>query len=139
MRMKNELRAAAGAAVVALLVAGCGSTPVPPPVMAHGVAARERPVDPRPYGTADTALGLDLLGAYCRSDPGANVVLSPLSLASGLGMAYPPARSGTARAMAGVPAPARRWCTRLIATGTRGRIRNSAAPRARWTITSAGS
>jgi len=37
MRMKNELRAVAGAAVVALLVAGCGSNPVPPPVMAHGV------------------------------------------------------------------------------------------------------
>jgi hypothetical protein len=76
MRMKNELRAAAGAAVVALLVAGCGSTPVPPPVMAHGVAAREPLVDPRPYGTADTALGLGLLSAYCRSDPGANTVAS---------------------------------------------------------------
>ena len=103
MRMKNELRAAAGAAaVVALLTAGCGSNPVPPPVMAHGVAAREPLVDPRPYGTADTALGLDVLGAYCRSDPGANLVLSPSSLASGLGMAYLGARGGTARAMAGV-------------------------------------
>jgi serpin B len=40
MRMKNELRAVAGAAVAALLIAGCGSSPVPP-VMAHGVAARE--------------------------------------------------------------------------------------------------
>ena len=102
MRMKNELRAAAGAAVVALLVAGCGSNPVPPPVMAHGVAAREPLVDPRPYGAADTALGLDVLGAYCRSDPQANLVLSPSSLASGLGMAYLGARGGTARAMAGV-------------------------------------
>ena len=101
MRMKNELRAAAGAAVVALLVAGCGSTPVPPPVMAHGVAVREPLVDPRPYGTADAAFGLDVLGAYCRSDPGANLVLSPSSLASGLGMAYLGARGGTARAMAG--------------------------------------
>ena len=89
--------------------------------MAHGVAARERLVDPRPYGTADTALGLDLLGAYCRSDPGANVVLSPSSLASGLGMAYLGARGGTARAMAGVlhlPAAG----DQAIATGTRGRI-----------------
>ena len=80
MRMKNELRAVAGAAVVALLVAGCGSNPVPPPVMAHGVAVREPLVDPRPYGTADAAFGLDVLGAVCRSDPRANLVLSPSSL-----------------------------------------------------------
>ena len=102
MRMRNELRAVAGAAVVALLVAGCGSNPVPPPVMAHGVAVREPLVDPRPYGTADAAFGLDVLGAVCRSDPRANLVLSPSSLASGLGMAYLGARRGTARAMAGV-------------------------------------
>jgi serine protease inhibitor len=101
MRMKNELRAAAGAAVAALLIAGCGSSPVPP-VMAHGVAAREPLADPRPYGVADTAFGLDALGAWCRSDPRANLVLSPTSLASGLGMAYLGARGGTARAMAGV-------------------------------------
>ena len=102
MCMKNELRGAAGAAVLALLVAGCGSNPVPPPVMAHGVAVREPLVDPRPYGTADAAFGLDVLGAVCRSDPRANLVLSPSSLASGLGMAYLGARGGTARAMAGV-------------------------------------
>ena len=102
MRMKNGLRAAAGVAVMALLAAGCGSNPAPPPVIAHGVAAREPLVDPRPYGTADTALGLDVLGAYCRADPRANLVLSPSSLASGLGLAYLGARGGTARAMAGV-------------------------------------
>jgi serpin B len=102
MRMKNELRAAIGVAVAVLLAAGCGSNPVPPPVMAHGVAAREPLVDPRPYGTADMALGLDVLGAYCRADPRANLVLSPSSLASGLGMAYLGARGGTARVMAGV-------------------------------------
>ncbi len=101
MRMKNELRAAAGV-VVALLMAGCGSNPVPPPVMAHGVAAREPLVDPRPYGAADTALGLNVLNAWCRTDPQANQVLSPSSLASGLGMAYLGARGGTAQAMARV-------------------------------------
>ena len=103
--MKNELRAAAGvavAAVAALLIAACGSNPVPPPVMAHGVAAREPLVSPRPYGAADTAFGLDVLNAWCRTDPQANLVLSPSSLASGLGMAYLGARGGTARAMAGV-------------------------------------
>ena len=102
MRMKNELRAAAGAVAAALLMAGCGSNPVPPPVMAHGVAAREPLMDPRPYGAADTAFGLDVLGSWCRADPQANLVLSPSSLASGLGMAYLGARGGTARAMAGV-------------------------------------
>jgi len=102
MSMRNELRAVAGAAVVALLIAGCGSNPVPRPVMARGVAVREPIVNPRPYGTADAAFGLDVLGAVCRSDPGSNLVLSPSSLASGLGMAYLGARGGTARAMAGV-------------------------------------
>ena len=48
MRMKNELRAGIGGVVAALLIAGCGSAPVPPPVMAHGVAAREPLTDPRP-------------------------------------------------------------------------------------------
>ena len=100
--MKNELRAAAGAAVAALLIAGCGSNPAPPPVVAHGVAAREPLASPRPYGAADTAFGLDVLSAWCRADPRANLVLSPSSLASGLGMAYLGARGGTAQAMAGV-------------------------------------
>src|SRR6266581_25170 len=102
MRMKKEIRAAAGAAVAALLIAGCGSNPVPPPVVAHGVAAREPLMNPRPYGTADTGLGLDVLSAWCQAEPQANLVLSPSSLASGLGMAYLGARGGTARAMAGV-------------------------------------
>jgi serpin B len=102
MRMRNELRAVAGAAVVAVLIAGCGSNPAPRPVIAHGVAVREPLVNPRPYGTADAAFGLDVLGAVCRSDPRSNLVLSPSSLASGLGMAYLGARGGTARAMAGV-------------------------------------
>ncbi len=101
MRMKNELRAAVGAAVAALLIAGCGSSPGQP-IMTRGVAVREPLMDPRPYGTADTAFGLDVLGAWCQAHPQANLVLSPSSLASGLGMAYLGARGGTARAMAGV-------------------------------------
>jgi serine protease inhibitor len=102
MRVKNELRTAAGAVVAALLIAGCGSGAVAPPVMAHGVAIREPLADPRPYGAADTAFGLDVLNAWCRADPRANLVLSPSSLASGLGMAYLGARGGTAQAMARV-------------------------------------
>jgi serine protease inhibitor len=102
MHVKNELRAAAGAVVAALLIAGCGSGAVAPPVMAHGVALREPLADPRPYGAADTAFGLDVLRAWCQADPQANLVLSPSSLASGLGMAYLGARGGTAQAMARV-------------------------------------
>jgi serine protease inhibitor len=105
MRMKNQLRGAAGLALAGMLIAGCGSAAAPagpPPVMVHGVAAREPQADPRPYGTADTALGLNVLGAWCRQDPRANLVLSPSSLASGLGLAYLGARGGTATAMAGV-------------------------------------
>ena len=104
MRMKNALRAAAGLILV-LAVAGCGTAAAPQaskPIVAHGVAIREPLADPRPYGAADTAFGLNVLGAWCRSDPQANLVLSPSSLASGLGMAYLGARGGTAQAMAGV-------------------------------------
>src|ERR1700753_2453215 len=70
--------------------------------VARGVAAREPAVSPRPLGTADTTFGLGVLGAWCRVNPDANLVLSPSSLASGLGMAYLGARGGTAQAMAGV-------------------------------------
>jgi len=102
MHVKNELWAAAGVVVAALLLAGCGSGTVAPPVVTHGVALREPLADPRPYGAADTAFGLDVLNAWCRADPRANLVLSPSSLASGLGMAYLGARGGTAQAMARV-------------------------------------
>jgi serpin B len=102
MHVKNELRAAAGAVVAALLMAGCGSAAVAPPVVARGVALREPLADPRPYAAADTAFGLDVLDAWCRADPQANLVLSPSSLASGLGMAFLGARGGTAQAMARV-------------------------------------
>jgi len=56
MRMKNELRLAAGL-VPAVALAGCGATspqpqPQPQPVMAHGMALREPLVSPRPYGAA---------------------------------------------------------------------------------------
>ncbi len=107
MRMKNELRVATGLvlALAAAAVAGCGTTtpqrPQAAPVMARGVALREPLADPRPYGAADTAFGLDTLGAWCRADPQANLLLSPSSLASALGMAYLGARGGTAQAMAG--------------------------------------
>ncbi len=101
--MRDELRIAAWLVAAALVVIGCGSArPQSPPIVSRGVAATRPVVDPRPYGAADTAFGLDVLGAWCRADPRANLVLSPSSLASGLGMAYLGARGGTARTMASV-------------------------------------
>jgi serpin B len=102
MRMRNGLRGTAGAIVAALLIAGCGTATVAPPVMARGAALREPAADPRPYGAADTAFGLDVLRAWCQADQKENLVLSPSSLASGLGMAYLGAHGGTAQAMARV-------------------------------------
>jgi serine protease inhibitor len=107
--MRKQLRVHASlpvALALALVLAGCGSAqPVssaPAPIMARGVAAREPMASPRPYGAADTAFGLSVLAAWCRADPQANLVLSPSSLASGLGMAYLGARGATAQAMARV-------------------------------------
>lgn len=105
--MRNSWRVFAGAAAAALLAAGCGSPAAPGPkasgpVLSRGVAAREPAANPRPYGAADAAFGLDVLRAWCQSEPQANVVFSPASLATGLGMAYLGARGGTAQAMAGV-------------------------------------
>jgi serine protease inhibitor len=105
--MRNLLRAFACVTATGLLAAGCGSAGGPGPkaslpVVSRGVTIREPAADPRPYGAADTAFGLAVLGAWCRSDPQANVVFSPASLATGLGMAYLGARGGTARAMASV-------------------------------------
>jgi serine protease inhibitor len=99
--------AAAGAALAAAgaLAAGCGSRPasqVALPGEIRGVVALEPSVSPRPYAAADLAFGLDLLTGWCRHEPGANIVLSPSSLASGLGMAYLGARGSTASAMAAV-------------------------------------
>ncbi len=70
--------------------------------MVRGVAVTEPSVSPAPYGAADMAFGLDVLNAWCHQNPQANIVLSPASLASGLGMAYLGSGSSTARAMAAV-------------------------------------
>jgi serine protease inhibitor len=68
----------------------------------RGVAAIEPAVSPGPYAAADLAFGLSLLAAACTRDPDGNLVLSPASLAGGLGMAYLGAQGETARAMRAV-------------------------------------
>jgi len=66
------------------------------------VAAVEPAADPRPFGAADAAFGLDVLRAWCARHPGQNLVFSPSTLASALGLAYLGARGTTAAAMARV-------------------------------------
>jgi serpin B len=105
--MRTTVRIAAGVAAAVLLAAGCGSASAPRSALpggdiVMGVAARQPAADPGPYGAADAVFGLRVLGAWCRLDPQANIVLSPASLATGLGMAYLGARGGTALAMAHV-------------------------------------
>ncbi|HEY7144329.1 MAG TPA: serpin family protein [Streptosporangiaceae bacterium] len=102
--MRIPLLAVASAAMAAALAAGCASAPgtARPPghgLITRGVAAREPAADPRPYGAADAAFGLDLLAAWCRAQPRSSFVFSPASLASGLGMAYLGAGGSTARAI----------------------------------------
>jgi serpin B len=94
----------AGIAAVSLLAAGCATAQAasPPLPVSRGVAMTEPAADARPYGAADTAFGLNLLGAWCQQDPQQNLLLSPASMATGLGMAYLGARNATARAMAEV-------------------------------------
>jgi serpin B len=75
---------------------------VPSTLEARGVAAIEPAADPRPLGAADTAFGLDVLRAWCAQYPGKNLVFSPSTLASALGMAYAGAHGTTADAMARV-------------------------------------
>jgi serpin B len=94
------------AACAAAAVVGCGSTPAAPArvdvAMMRGVAMAEPVVSPRPLAAADTGFGLDVMRAWCAENPGQNLVFSPSTLASALGLAYLGARGATATAMARV-------------------------------------
>jgi serine protease inhibitor len=93
-------------ACAAVAAAGCGSggtaTAVPAAAVIRGVATAEPDASPKPYGAADTAFGLGVLRAWCAQYPGKNLVFSPSTLASSLGLAYLGARGTTATAIAGV-------------------------------------
>lgn len=109
MNSLSRLTAAASAALLTASAAGCAASGhVIPPVKApqlptlRATLTAQQAATLRAYGRADTSFGLDVLGAVCRSQPGANLVLSPASLASGLGMAYLGARGTTAAAMSRV-------------------------------------
>lgn len=106
MIMRNGIRAGLAMAAITVataVAAGCASAPpTPAPVMAHGVATIEPAADPAPFGAADTAFGLDVLRAWCAQYPDKNLVFSPSTLATALGMAYLGAKGATAQAMARV-------------------------------------
>ena len=90
----------AGAGLAGALVAGCASAQATAPPVSRGVAVRVAAVSARPLAGADTSFGLDVLRTWCRADPRANLVFSPSTLASALGMAYLGSGGTTARAMA---------------------------------------
>jgi len=107
--MRHRTRTSLGllaAACAAAAVVGCGSTTAAPArvdvAMVRGVATAEPAVSPRPLAAADTGFGLDVMRAWCAQNPGRNLVFSPSTLASALGMAYLGARGATASAMARV-------------------------------------
>ena len=107
--MRHRTRTPLGllaAVCTAAAVVGCGSAPAAAPavdaVMVRGVATAEPAVSPRPLAAADTGFGLAVLRAWCAQNPGQNLVFSPSTLASALGMAYLGARGATATAMARV-------------------------------------
>ena len=107
--MRHRTRTSLGllaAGCTTAAVVGCGSAPAATPavdaVMVRGVATAEPAVSPRPLAAADTGFGLAVLRAWCAQNPGQNLVFSPSTLASALGMAYLGARGATGTAMARV-------------------------------------
>jgi serpin B len=115
---------------IAAITTGCAAAgPGPGPGVAprvnvlvtRGAASRVPAVSPKVLGPADTAFGLDLLGAWCAAQPRSDIVFSPESLASGLGLAYLGARGSTATAMA-----------RVLNLPAGSALQTEAAMRARW-------
>ena len=105
--MITRTRAAVAAALVSsALACGCASVPVrqpsPKPPRPQAVLTSSQVTALRAFGAGDTEFGLRLLSALCRGQRGTNAVISPVSLATGLGMAYLGARGATATAMARV-------------------------------------
>ncbi len=103
--MMNMRRAAAYATITisAVAAAGCGSAHSAQPRRPRAAQLTASQVGLlRSYGSGDTAFGLNVLSALCGGQPGNNLVISPVSLATGLSMAYLGARGKTAADIARV-------------------------------------
>ncbi len=100
--MTYARRIAAVTAVLALgALSGCAATRHPQHTASKPVVLTASQIATlRSYGAGDTAFGLGLLSSLCASQPGRNVVISPVSIASALGLAYLGAKGTTAAAMA---------------------------------------
>jgi len=102
MRRIRRGAALCAAILSAAAAGGCAARPHSPAGPGRVVLTSSQVAALRSFGAGDTAFGLNLLSALCRRQPGANVLVSPVSLATGLGMAYLGARGATAAAMARV-------------------------------------
>jgi serine protease inhibitor len=104
MQRLRQGAALCAAVVSAAAVGGCAARPhAPAKPGSHTIRLTSSQVATlRSLGAGDTAFGLNLLSVLCRSQPGANVLISPYSVATGLSMAYLGARGDTATAMARV-------------------------------------
>ncbi len=103
MSKLRQIAALTAVFLTAAGAAGCaasqpGSRPHPRPV----ILTASQVATLRAYADGDTAFGLSVLGKLCRQSPGSNVALSPVSLATGLGMASLGARGAAQAAMARV-------------------------------------
>ncbi len=101
MMKARQLAALITAALAVCTAAGCATTRTAPrPRTADRVVlTAHQTALLREFGASDTGFGIGLLGASCRSSGTGNVVLSPVSVASSLGLALLGARGATATAM----------------------------------------
>jgi serpin B len=108
MMTTRRIVALSALAACAVAASGCATAPARPGPHARpgapkpAVLTSSQIAQLRGYGTGDTVFGLKVLGALCRPASAGNVVISPVSLETGLGMAFLGARDSTAAAMARV-------------------------------------
>jgi serpin B len=100
--MKNSSPIVALLAVVAVTAGGCAAAAKPHYASRPVVLTAGQVTTLRGYGQADAAFGFGLLRAACAAKRAGNVVLSPVSVSSALGLAYLGARGETATEMAKV-------------------------------------
>ncbi len=106
MMKARQLAALVTAIAAACAVSGCSviggtaaRTALRHRTTSHAVLTANQTALLREFGASDTGFGIGLLGAVCRSSGTGNIVLSPVSVASSLGLALLGARGATATAM----------------------------------------